>query len=119
MDGIFLSEETSKMVVDVIHDSVAKKVPFVIRGLVKPAIRIGMNMLNKYADQVIPDKIDGLINSAIQKANSGDWIGASVDIGEAGDALVDIKYLDDANERMLFVSIAQSLVQGIKTWIEK
>lgn len=118
MNGKFLTKETTGLVVDVINESVNNKVPFFLRPLVKPALNVGMNLFNKYADKIIPDKIDALINSSITKAHAGDWNGAAKDIGIAGDSLVDIKFINDENEEKLFVSIAQSLVQGIKTWIE-
>ena len=104
--------------VDVITDAVKPRVGFMVRGLVRPAVRIAVKTANKYSAKFVPDKVDEYVNSAIIKANDGDWDGAAEQIGIAGDVLVDIPGVDDDHEKALFVSIAQAIVSGVKSWIE-
>ena len=117
-DGTVWKSSTTDLLVDIISKAVKPKVPFLARGLVKPAVKIAIKTVNKYSDKVVPDKVDTLVNDAIVKASEKDWDGAAECIGLAGDMLVDIPQIDDEHERQLFVIIAQALVQGVKTYIE-
>lgn len=112
------SESTTKLLVGVVTDAIKPKVNLFIRGLIKPAVKIGVEMSNKYLAKVIPDSVDGYVNDAIIKANDGDWDSAAEYIGLAGDELVDIPGVDDDHEKQLFVSIAKAIVNGVKSWIE-
>ena len=117
-DGRVWTKSTTKLLVGIIGEAVKPKVPFLVRGLINPAIKIALKTSNTYLDRVIPDEIDGFVNDAIIKGYEGDWDNAAIDIGLAGDMLVDIPNLDDEHEKKLFVTIAQAIVQSVKTWIE-
>ena len=112
------SKSTASLLVRVITDAIKPHVVVLLRPLIKPAVGIGINVSNKFLGKFIPDEIDPLLNSAIQKANEGEWDSAAEDIGLAGNMLVDIPNVDDEHERKLFVSIAQAIVNGVKSWIE-
>lgn len=112
------SKETTELLVGIISDAVKPRVGFMVRGLVRPAVKIAVKTANKYSARVVPDMVDRYVNSAIIKANDGDWDGAAEQIGIAGDVLVDIPGVDDDHEKALFVSIAQAIVSGVKSYIE-
>ncbi len=116
-DGKVFTNKTTDLLVKVGNDNLRKNVPFMLRGLVKPVLRICINMVSKWGDKVIPDKVDIYINSAVQKGYEKEWDEAAVDIGVALDALINIKTIDPEHERNMFVSIAQALVNGIEGWI--
>ena len=112
------TDSTTKLLVDVITNAVKPKVKFLLRGLVRPAVKIAVKTANKYSAKIVPDKVDVYVNDAIIKANNGDWDAAAEQIGIAGDLLVDIPGVDDDHEKKLFVSIAQAIVNGVKSWID-
>lgn len=111
--------ETTELLVGIISEAVKPKVPFMFRGLVKPAVNIAVKTLNSKASKFVPDKIDNLINDAIVAGVAGDWDLASANIGAAADELVDIPTMPDEYEKQLFVSITAAIIQSIKYWIEK
>ena len=119
MNNQFLTKETNDLVKDIIVEAVKPKVPFLLRALVSPSVGIVLNLVNKYADKVVPDSVDGYINIAIKEAHTGNYNLAAASIGKAADTLIDIPNVDDVHESNLFISIAQAIVQGVKVWIEK
>lgn len=118
VDGIW-TEKTTELLVEVIGKELKPKVPFFLRGLVDPTVRMAIKALNKFGGKHVPDKIDDLVNDAIVAGYEGDWDLASVNIGVAADMLVDIPSLDDEHEKQLFVSITAAIVNAIKYWISK
>lgn len=118
-DNQVWSDATNALLVKVITEKVSPKVPFFLRPLTKPVVKVGLKTLNKQASKVVPDSIDYYINESINKAIEGDYDSAAAAIGIAGDTLVDIPMLDDAHERNMFVTVTQALVYAIKGWIEK
>lgn len=118
MDGKVFSKETEERIVFLVADAVKGKVPLIVRPLVKPAVGIVVGIVNKQLDKVIPDKIDGLLNEAFKYGDKDQWDLAADKVGEAADMLVDIPLVDDNKEKELFVSIAQVIVNAVKTWID-
>jgi len=116
-DGKIWTKETTELLVDIAYDAFGKKVPFFLRGLVKPALRMAIKLINEKADKVVPDKIDTFVNDAIVKASNKDFEGAATDIALAGDLLVDIPVLDNEQEKKLFITIATAIVQAVENWI--
>jgi len=116
-DGKIWTKETTELLVDIAYDAFGKKVPFFLRGLVKPALRMIIKLINEKADKVVPDKIDTFVNDAIVKASNKDFEGAATDIALAGDLLVDIPVLDNEQEKKLFITIATAIVQAVENWI--
>jgi len=117
-DGKVWSDSTSGLLVDIVSEAIKPRIGFLVRGLVKPAVKIVIKVSNQYLSKVVPDSIDGYVNDAIVFGHNGEWDAAAEAIGEAGDVLVDIPGVDDDHEKQLFVSIAQAIVNGVKTWIE-
>jgi len=113
-----LLPETTKLVVGLITDAIKPKVPFIIRTLVKPVVKIGVNKLNELGGKYIPDEVDNYINTAVVEIHKGNYDVAAESIGVAADLLVDIPSLDAEHEKKLFVSIAQAIVNSVKTIIE-
>ncbi|ANS04917.1 hypothetical protein [uncultured Mediterranean phage] len=118
MENVIWTPETTGLLVDITYKAVSKKIPILFRPLLKPALKIGIKTINKTGSKYVPDEVDVYINNAIVKAYNKDWEGASEDVGIAADTLINIPAIDDEHERKLFVSIAQAIVNGVKTWIE-
>ena len=51
-DGIVFTESTVTLLKNWIGDAIKPKVPFILRAIVKPAIGIALNVVNKYADRI-------------------------------------------------------------------
>ncbi len=118
-DGRVWKKETTELLVGIISDAVKPKVPYVFRGLVKPAVNIAVKTLNEKASKFVPDKIDNLINDAIVAGAANDWDLASTNIGVAIDELVDIPLMDDEHEKQMMVSVVAAIANTIKAWIER
>lgn len=117
MDGKVFSKETKDLIVKVADDVV--KLPALIEPFDSMAFSILVNFIDKQGDKVIPDKFDGLINVTVALALNKQYEEAAAEAGSALDALIDIPYLDDEVEKLLFVDGAKFLVRLLQNWIEK
>lgn len=117
-DGIIFTDKTTDLLVKLGNDNLRKKAPFFLRGLVKPALRIAINLVSKWGDKVVPDKVDVYINSAIDKGYSKDWDAAAIDVGMALAEIIELKRVDPEHEKNLFVSVAQAIINGVGNWID-
>ena len=117
MDGKVFSKETKDLVVSVIDDVV--KVPVWAEPFDGIAFRVIINFIDKEGDKIIPDTFDANINAIIQKALSGGYEEAAAIAGEALDDLIDVPYLEDEIEKLVFVDGARFVVRLIQNWIEK
>jgi len=117
MDGKVFSQETKDLIVKVADDVV--KLPGWAEPFDGMAFKILVNFIDKQGDKVIPDKFDELINMAVALALNKQYEEAAAEAGAALDALVDIPYLDDDVEKLVFIDGAKFLVRLIQNWIEK
>lgn len=109
MDGKFLSKVTKALIVSFLLGLFIKKIPWYLRKIVKVVVPIVINVIDKYADKVIPDKIDPLINMAITAIDKGDYDKAGQATGVALDMLVEIQNVSGIKKRNAFVTGAQLL----------
>lgn len=115
-DGKVWTKETVDILVGFTYERIKAKLPGWLKllGIVKPVLRIALNMLNKYADKVIPDEVDVYINSGILKIKDGDYKGASDDFATAENTLVDIPFLDEQNEQKAFANVNMAIIEFCK-----
>lgn len=118
MDGKFLTKETTDLVVKLIFSLFKAKIPWFFRGIAKQVLQVGIKLLNKGADKIIPDKADAFVNLAIQSGNKGDWDAAAIFIAKAENVIIDLPHLTESQEEKFFAANTNTLVQGIKSWIE-
>lgn len=116
MDGKFLTDSTKDVVVDVL-DALTNVGVFEI--IEKPAYRIVLNQVDKYADKVVPDKYDVLINELAVLALNKQYEEAAEKAGLIIDGLVNIEAVDDAIEKLVFVDGLKFIVRQIQLFIEK
>jgi len=117
-DGIVFSEETSALLKDWIGDALKPKVPFIVRGLVKPTLGITIGLISKYADKIVPDKVDMYINDAITKAKDGDFDGAGCAVGAGIEVLVSAKSEAGSVKEKFFVNVGETIMTGLEYAIE-
>jgi len=116
MDGKFLSDKTKDTIVDVLDE--LTKVG-ILEPLERPAYRIMLNQIDKYADKVVPDEYDAEINLIAQLALDEAFEEAAEVAGELIDKLVDLESVSDGIEKLVFVDGLKFLVRQIQLYIEK
>ena len=117
-DGIVFTKETSKLLVNWTGDAIKPHVPFLARGLVKPVLGIVFNLVSKFGDRIIPDRVDVYINEALTKAKAGDFDGAGKTVGIGVEILVSAKANAGSAKRKFFINIGETLMSGIEFAIE-
>lgn len=115
-DGKFLTDETKDVLVDVL-DGLTKL--GILEPLERPAYRIVLNQIDKYADKVVPDEFDELINSAAQLALNEEYEAAAGIVGQILDDLIDLEKVEDTTEALIFVDGLKFIVRQILLYIEK
>ena len=116
MDGKVFTKETKELIVNLADELV--EAPIYIEPFDGVAFRILVNLIDKYGDKVIPDEFDEAINDSVLLALAGEYEAAAAVIGEAIDAVVDIPYIEDDIEALVFIDGAKFLVRIIQHWIE-
>lgn len=116
MDGKVFSNETKKKVVKAIYE--ALKLPFYLKPIVRPITRTLINIIDERGDKFIPDEFDAGINLSLSLAFEGRYEDAAATAGGIMDAHLDIKYLPDEVEALLFVDGARLFVRFILNWIQ-
>ena len=109
MDGKFLSKETKALIVAFLIGLFIKKIPWIFRGIAKAIVSAVINIADKYADKVIPDKIDPLVNAAITAIDEGNYDKAGQATGIALDMLIKIQNVNGITKRNAFVTGMQLL----------
>ena len=117
-DGKVFTKDTNKLLVNWTGDAIKPHVPFLARGLVKPVLKIVFNLVSKFGDRIIPDRVDSYINEAITRANAKDWDGAGESIGVALETLAGAKADAGTAKRKFFINIGETLTSGIEFAIE-
>lgn len=79
---------------------------------------LAINIADKYADKVIPDKIDPLVNTAILAIDEKDFTKAGQATGIALDMLVQIQNVNGIKKRNAFVTGMQLLFDLIDNKIK-
>lgn len=116
-DGKFFTQETKDLLKKAGDD--ALKLPFWAEPFDGPAFGIIINIVDKNADKVVPDEYDAGINSAIQNAFAGNFEVAEAEAATILNKVIDLPYLEEDTEYMVFVNGLGFLVSIIKQWIEK
>lgn len=116
MDGKFLTEKTKDGIIEVL-DELTKLGMFEL--IERPAYRIILNQIDIYADKIVPDEYDTLINETITLALSGEYELAAGKAGEIIDGLVNIEAVNDDIEKLVFVDGLKFIVRQIQLYIEK
>ena len=118
MDGKVWSKETTQLIVDYLFSKFKAKIPWFLKGIAKKILKTIIQLLNQYGDKVIPDRVDPLINTAIQSINSGNWDAAGQAIGVAADEIVTIKRIKGQHQTNAFIGVAMALTDLLKNTIE-
>ena len=114
-DGKFLTDATKDALVDVL-DNLTKLGIF--EPLERPAYRIVLNQVDKYADKYVPDELDDKINDAATLALNGEYEEAAGKAGEIIDFLVNLEKVDDSIEKLVFVDGLKFVVRQLVLFIE-
>jgi hypothetical protein len=118
MNGEVFTKETVTLLKGWIGDAIKDKVPFMLRAVIKPTIGIGLNVLNKYADRIVPDRVDTYINGAVVELEKGNYDLAGQFVGKGLDALAE-KVKGDTVKEKFFTSIGVTIIAGIEYVIEE
>jgi hypothetical protein len=114
MDGKFLTKETNELISQFLFKLLNKKVPFFLRFVLKKLIGIVLSFAGKYADKVIPDKVDALINKAINQLFKKDYDNAAISIATVENIMIDIPRISEDYEQKAFLSSTEVLINLIK-----
>jgi hypothetical protein len=117
MDGKVFQKETKSKIVKMIDDAV--KLPFWAEPFDGAAARAIVNYIDSQGDKHIPDTFDSAIDNAVNLALDGNYEEAAAKAGAVIDENLDIKYLPDDVEALLFVDGARFIVRFVQNWIEK
>ena len=117
MDGKVFQKETKKKIVKMIDDSI--KLPFYAEPFDGPAAKALVNFIDTQGDKHIPDEFDTAIDNAANLALDGKYEEAAAAAGKIVDENLDIKYIPDDMEALLFVDGARFIVRFVQNWIEK
>ena len=116
MDGKCFSDETKDLIVKVGDEAIkAGVIGELVDGL---GVRGLINIVDHYADKVIPDEFDSSINQVATLALNGDYV-ESIEVAE--DVLTDLADLKIENPTVeIIVKSGISLLVGLlKDYIEK
>ena len=113
MDGKFLTTETKKLAVAFLLSLFVKNISWIFRGIAKTGVSLVINIADKYADKVVPDRIDPLINIALTSLNDGNLDKAGQATGTALGMLVEIQNVSGIKKRNAFVTATQLLFDFI------
>jgi hypothetical protein len=116
MDGKFLTDKTKDALVEVLDELTSVGIFEIVE---KPAYRIVLSQVDKYADKVVPDEYDKLINDAALLALNKQYAEAAEVVGTIIDGLVNIEALSDDVEKLVFVDGLKFIVHQIQLYIEK
>lgn len=117
MDGKVFSSATDALLKDWIGGAIKPRIPFLLRGLVKPVIGIAINIFNTQADKIVPDRVDVYINGAINEINKGNYDMAGQFVGKGLDALAE-KLKGGSLKEKFFTNIGITIMSGIEYTIE-
>jgi hypothetical protein len=115
-DGKFFTDDTKDLIVDVL-DGLTKL--GILEALERPAYRIVLNQVDKYADKAIPDIYDAQINEVVILALNKEFEKAAEKAGRIIDDLVDFEKINDDIEKLVFVDGLKFIVRQIQLYIEK
>ena len=115
-DGKFFTDETKDLIVDIL-DNLTKL--GILEVLERPAYKIVLNQVDKYADKVVPDIYDDQINEVVTLALSEQYEEAAEKAGIIIDDLVDLEKVNDDIEKLVFVDGLKFIVRQIQLYIEK
>ena len=116
MDGKFLTYETKDIIVKVLDELTNVGI---FEPLEKTAYRIALNQVDKYADKVVPDEYDALINNVATLALNKQYEEAAGEAGKIIDGLINIEAVSDDIEKLVFVDGLKFIVRQIQLFIEK
>lgn len=115
-DGKFFTDDTKDLIVDAL-DGLTKL--GILEPLERPAYRIVLNQVDKYADKAIPDIYDAKINEIVTLALNKQFEDAAEKAGQIIDDLVDFESLNDDIEKLVFVDGLKFIVRQIQLYIIK
>jgi len=116
MDGKFLTKDTKKNIIEIL-DGLTNLGIFEI--VEKPAYTLILNQIDKYADKVVPDEYDNMINDISELALNGYYEKAAEKAGIIIDGLIDFEKVNDSIEKLVFVDGLKFIVRQIQFYIEK
>lgn len=117
MNGKVLTKETKVQIVKVLDDAI--KLPFYIEPFDAIALNTLLNLVDRYADKVVPDELDANLNAAIQLALGGEEEKAIEMVVSIANALVDIPLLDEDTEQEIGINAMKLIISFVKDWITK
>ena len=117
MDGKVFQKETKGKLVKMIDDAI--DLPFYAEPFDGPAAKALVNWIDDFGDKHIPDEFDKHIDEAANLALDGKYEEAAAITGKIIDDNLDIKYISDDVEALLFVDGARFIVRFVQNWIEK
>ena len=117
MDGKVFQKETKGKLVKMIDDAI--DLPFYAEPFDGPAAKALVNFIDTQGDKHIPDEFDAAIDNAANLALDGEYEAAAAAAGKIVDENLDIKYIPDDMEALLFVDGARFIVRFVQNWIEK
>jgi len=116
MDGKVFKKETKKRLANFVDDQIDAGWFEPVDGLVARGL---VDFVDKKGDKFIPDEFDEKIDECVLLCIDGKFEEAAGKAGETIDTLVDLKWLDDDVEALVFVDGSKFIVRLLQNWIEQ